>query len=137
MFTLTIFDSFISIGVTSDLIKLAKTLRPQWKAEGMSGYAIEEYLKEILTEETQSAITFDPEYGQFFAYYPLQVRGKLTKEDIAGANAWIEQARTEILVNHQKQYMVRVQDILDETMREAEESKNRISYTEEAKHLAQ
>lgn len=125
MFTLTIFDTFISIGVTDSLVRLAKSSNPGWARDGMSGYDVEDYLKSVLPPHMQDRIDFDPEFGGFYAYYTLASKeAGVSKEDVERAKIWAERATSDVLSNH-----------LQLIARQAKEEL-RIEYTEEVKHLA-
>lgn len=125
MFTLTIFDTFISIGVTDSLVRLAQSSNPEWAQAGMSGYDIEDYLKSVLPTRMQYQIDFDPESGGFYAYYPLASKeAGVSKEDVERAKIWAERAASDVLANH-----------LQLIARQAQEEIH-IEYTEKVKHLA-
>ena len=65
-------NSFISIGVSGEVYKLAKM-------EGMSGYDIDEFLHAALTSETMGEINTDPEFSNWYGYYPTKTKNQVTE----------------------------------------------------------
>jgi len=135
MFTLTIFDTFISIGVTDSLVRLAQSSNPEWAQDGMSGYDIEDYVKSVLPAQVQDQIHFDPEHGGFYAYYPLASKETgVSKEDVERAKIWAERATSDVLANHMQLIARQAQEEIDRIKQEVKDI--HIDYTEEVKHLA-
>ena len=83
-------NSFISIGVSGEVYKLAKM-------EGMSGYDIDEFLHAALTSETMGEINTDPEFSNWYGYYPTKTKNQVTELDLAKAKAWAVVAAKEII----------------------------------------
>jgi len=91
-------DSFISIGVTDEVYKLAKMTNMEWAQEGMSGYDIDEFLHAALTSETMGEITTDPEFSNWYGYYKSdKSETKDVQDELAKAKAWSVRAAKDIL----------------------------------------
>ena len=90
-------NSFISIGVSGEVYKLAKMTNPEWTQEGMSGYDIDEFIHASLTSETMGEINTDPEFSNWYGYYPTKTKNQVTELDLAKAKAWAVVATKEII----------------------------------------
>ena len=91
-------DSFISIGVTDEVYKLAKMTNMEWAQEGMSGYDIDEFLHASLTSETMGEITTDPQFSNWYGYYKSdKSETKDVQAELAKAKAWAVAAAKDIL----------------------------------------
>lgn len=91
-------DSFISIGVTDEVYKLAKMTNMEWAQEGMSGYDIDEFIHASLTSETMGEINTDPEFSNWYGYYKSdKSETKDVQAELAKAKAWAVEAAKDIL----------------------------------------
>lgn len=90
-------NSFISIGVTDEVYKLAKMTNHEWASEGMSGYDIDEFIHAAITDKTMGEIETDPEFGGWYGYYKPEVKGQVTESDMVKAKAWAVVAAKEII----------------------------------------
>ena len=91
-------NSFISIGVSGEVYKLAKMTNPEWTQEGMSGYDIDEFIHASLTSETMGEINTDPEFSNWYGYYKSdKSETKDVQAELAKAKAWAVEAAKDIL----------------------------------------
>lgn len=86
MLSMSVYDTFISVGVRkeSEISKYAVAIMPYmngWKNDGMSGYDIDDFLKNIVPELLLNNFQFDSEYSMFCMYYKLSKK-KVTNDDI-------------------------------------------------------
>jgi hypothetical protein len=104
LFITTVFDSFISIGVTGRVYEIAKQIsnNPRWNEHGMTGYDIEEFLTNTLSDTLLDQVDMDPESGEFCCYFKLEKDRNPHVNEMNKVRQWMLAAAREIRDAHLK-----------------------------------
>ena len=120
----TVFESFISIGVSEGVYQIAKITNKEYRNKGMDGHNMEDFLKNTLSQSTLDAVSMDPESGGFYCSLKLEEPGKVTKNDVRKLRTWLNRAQGDIVLA----YMNFLNESLSKVQPEVE-------FTSEAEHL--
>jgi hypothetical protein len=104
LFFATVFEDFISIGVTGRAYEIANQIsdNPKWREQGMSGYDMEEFLKNVLPDSLLDQIHMDPESGGFYAYFNLETPRNPHVNEMMKVRMWMIHASDAIKKAHLK-----------------------------------